>query len=358
LQAAPPAPAATGSGIFGSGAWIGRPPQNGTPRLSGGPYVFPVLGPTSFGDSWGAPRATVSWHHGIDIFAPLGAPVVAVADGVLFSVGWNTIGGRRLWLRDREGNYFYFAHLSGFSDAAVEGARVRAGTVIGYVGNTGDAEGTAYHLHFEIHPVSLLGLGYDGAVDPFTYVSSWPRYDRAPVSVAGTAAAGPPPGAILLGFRDIASVERLSARSLQETLEETLEEATVAAPVTALTAPGAAASGEEAIPAPSEEHARVARTLDSEASDPARRAAGVWDALAACESGGNWSARTGNGYLGGLQFLPQTWASGGGDAVAPSPHLATREQQIVVAERVLELQGWRAWPVCSTLLGLGTTAGN
>src|SRR5215217_2706792 len=180
----------TAGATFGTGSWTAGPPQNGTPELSGGPYVFPVLGASSFSDTWGAARATVAWHHGVDIFAPLGSPIVAVADGVLFSVGRNQIGGQRLWLRDRQGNFFYFAHLSAFSDAAAEGARVRAGTVIGYVGNTGDAEGTPYHLHFEIHPVSLLSLGYDGAVDPFPYVSAWRRLDGPG---AGAARARPAP---------------------------------------------------------------------------------------------------------------------------------------------------------------------
>jgi hypothetical protein len=92
--------------------------------------------------------------------------------------------------------------------------------------------------------------------------------------------------------------------------------------------------------------------LDSEAARPARYATGVWDALAMCESSGNWSANTGNGFIGGLQFHPQTWAAYGGGVFAPSPHLATREQQIAVGERVLDSQGWRAWPACSAMLGL------
>ena len=73
-----------------------------TAQLSAGGYVFPVYGPASFGDTFGAPRADVSggWHHGEDIFSPLGTPLLAVADGTLFSVGWNDIGGWRLWLRD------------------------------------------------------------------------------------------------------------------------------------------------------------------------------------------------------------------------------------------------------------------
>ena len=69
------------------------------------------------------PARCVGWHHGEDIFAPLGAPILAVADGTVFSVGWNDIGGYRLWLRDRQGNQFYYAHLSAFSPLAVERER-------------------------------------------------------------------------------------------------------------------------------------------------------------------------------------------------------------------------------------------
>jgi len=71
-----------------------------------------------------------------------------------------------------------------------------------------------------------------------------------------------------------------------------------------------------------------------------------WDAVAACESGGNWSINTGNGYYGGLQFTSQTWRGHGGGEFASSAHLASREQQITVAERVLHTQGIGAWPVC------------
>lgn len=71
-----------------------------------------------------------------------------------------------------------------------------------------------------------------------------------------------------------------------------------------------------------------------------------WDAIAACESGNNWSINTGNGYQGGLQFARSTWLGYGGGEFAPSAHQATREQQITVAERVLQGQGIGAWPVC------------
>ncbi|WJY67571.1 resuscitation-promoting factor Rpf1 domain-containing protein [Corynebacterium auris] len=79
-----------------------------------------------------------------------------------------------------------------------------------------------------------------------------------------------------------------------------------------------------------------------------------WDRLAQCESGGNWSINTGNGYHGGLQFSPSTWAAYGGTEFAPTANLATREQQIAVAERTLAGQGWGAWPACSAKLGLNS----
>lgn len=77
----------------------------------------------------------------------------------------------------------------------------------------------------------------------------------------------------------------------------------------------------------------------------------VWDKVAQCESSGNWAINTGNGYYGGLQFKQSTWAAFGGLDYAPRADLATREQQIAVAERTLAKQGWGAWPVCSVRAG-------
>ena len=73
---------------------------------------------------------------------------------------------------------------------------------------------------------------------------------------------------------------------------------------------------------------------------------GEWDQVARCESGGNWAINTGNGYHGGLQFSPGTWSAHGGGEYAPSAHLASKEEQISVAERVLATQGRGAWPSC------------
>jgi murein DD-endopeptidase MepM/ murein hydrolase activator NlpD len=80
--------------------------------------------------------------------------------------------------------------------------------------------------------------------------------------------------------------------------------------------------------------------------------AGVWDKVATCESSGNWHVNTGNGYYGGLQFTTSTWKSFGGGSYAARADLATKNQQIAVAERVLRSQGPGAWPVCSLRAGL------
>jgi hypothetical protein len=79
-----------------------------------------------------------------------------------------------------------------------------------------------------------------------------------------------------------------------------------------------------------------------------------WDAVADCESGGNWSINTGNGYYGGLQFSQSTWQAFGGTAQAARADLATREEQIAVAEKVLARQGAGAWPVCGRNLAAGS----
>jgi LysM repeat protein len=82
------------------------------------------------------------------------------------------------------------------------------------------------------------------------------------------------------------------------------------------------------------------------AASPADSGGTNWSAIAACESGGNWSANTGNGFYGGLQFTEQTWLAYGGGQYASSANLASQSQQVAVAQQVLEGQGIGAWPVC------------
>jgi murein DD-endopeptidase MepM/ murein hydrolase activator NlpD len=214
----------------GGGGGGGPPPVRDIPfgvqpKLTAGGYVFPVYGPASYADTFGAPRANTGWHHGEDIFAPLGAPILAVANGIVYSVGWNDVGGLRFWLQDEAGNEFYYAHLSAFSPLAVNGAQVRAGDVLGFMGNTGDAEATPYHLHFEIHPVSMLYRGYDGVVAPYPYLNAWKRLvDLSLTAVSGWAppisdsSRAPRPGAILIQSRDISSATGLEPASLRRAM--------------------------------------------------------------------------------------------------------------------------------------------
>ena len=153
----------------------GPQPLTVTPPLGTIHYDFPVDGGASYVDTYGAGRSDIydGWHHGDDLFAPLGTPIVAVARGTLSLVGWNELGGWRVWLTDKYGNSFYYAHLSGYSRWILHHRHVKAGEVIGFLGRTGDAFTTEPHLHFEVHPHQLLTLGYDGAVDPTTYLRTW-----------------------------------------------------------------------------------------------------------------------------------------------------------------------------------------
>ena len=200
------------------------------PKLSRKGYVFPVYGQAWYSDSFGSPRADTGWHHGIDIFAPMGTPLLAVAKGTVFSVGWNNLGGNRLWLRDKNGNEFYYAHLSAFSPLAVNGMNVNAGDVLGFVGNSGDAITTPPHLHFETHTAGLLPLGYDAsAVDPYDWLvglehlhdvtfptgtGAWAAQLAAHVSVQQ-------PGAVLLHATDISALPRLNESALKRLLQAT-----------------------------------------------------------------------------------------------------------------------------------------
>lgn len=96
--------------------------------------------------------------------------------------------------------------------------------------------------------------------------------------------------------------------------------------------------------------------LPSGVPEAAPRARSVWDDLAQCESSGDWHINTGNSFYGGLQFWQPTWEAFGGLKYAARADLATRAQQIAIAEAVLREQGWGAWPVCSKRLGLSGRA--
>jgi peptidoglycan LD-endopeptidase LytH len=123
-------------------------PRRNTPStpIASGSWICPVQGPHSFVDTWGAPRSGGRRHRGVDMMARSGTPVVAPVSGTVSHRG-NRIGGLSFHLNGDDGHYYYGTHLSAYGNAG----RVQAGTVIGYVGDTGNARGNP-HLHFEIHP--------------------------------------------------------------------------------------------------------------------------------------------------------------------------------------------------------------
>ena len=114
----------------------------------------------------------------------------------------------------------------------------------------------------------------------------------------------------------------------------------------------------EELQAPKERVIRVGTKAAAAPAAPAGAAApsvsngSVWDQLVQCEATGNWAINTGNGFYGGLQFTQQTWEGFGGTQYAPRADLASREQQIAVAEKVQAAQGWGAWPACTSKMGL------
>jgi murein DD-endopeptidase MepM/ murein hydrolase activator NlpD len=138
------------------------------PRSGGGgyipspPWLCPVPSGSSFVDSWGNGRSGGRRHKGVDMMSPQGTPVVAPVSGDVSYRG-NRLGGMSYHLNGDDGNYYYGTHLSRYGDAT---GHVEAGTVIGYVGETGNA--STPHLHFEIHPG-----GYGNAVNPYPAVAAY-----------------------------------------------------------------------------------------------------------------------------------------------------------------------------------------
>lgn len=128
-----------------SSAASGAPPE-----VSVDGKVCPVGRPYGFIDSWGFPRSGGRTHKGVDIFAAHGTPLYAVADGYVSRVGTSSLGGLSVHVIDTAGNRYYYAHLS--STSASAGQPVRAGDVVGAVGNTGNARTTPPHLHWQFHP--------------------------------------------------------------------------------------------------------------------------------------------------------------------------------------------------------------
>jgi murein DD-endopeptidase MepM/ murein hydrolase activator NlpD len=123
-----------------------------------GIWKCPVQGPVTFTDSWGAPRSGGRTHKGTDMMAATGTPTVAPVSGRVEHRG-SSLGGLSWWVYGDDGNEYYGTHLSGYEN--VGAGHVERGTVIGYVGSSGNASASAPHLHFEFHP------GGGSAINPY-----------------------------------------------------------------------------------------------------------------------------------------------------------------------------------------------
>ena len=139
----------------------------------------PVAGvkPAQLADTWGGARSGGRRHEGIDIFAQRGTPVLSSTDGIVLRVGTIRLGGQVVWVLGPGGHRHYYAHLDRYGDVRA-GMRVRTGSILGYVGNTGNAATTPPHLHYGIY-------GDGGVLDPL------PRLRAGATSSARSGAAPP-----------------------------------------------------------------------------------------------------------------------------------------------------------------------
>ena len=110
-------------------------------------------------DTWGAPRGTDRRHEGQDIFAPKGTPILSATNGFIYKIGENNLGGQTVSVIGSGGRVYYYAHLDSYAKGIAVGDRVSKRTVLGYVGTTGNAQGTPPHLHFGIYT-------WTGAINP------------------------------------------------------------------------------------------------------------------------------------------------------------------------------------------------
>jgi peptidoglycan LD-endopeptidase LytH len=129
-----------------------------------GLQACPVGQPRVYYDDFGDPRPGGRRHQGIDMLAPLGTPIYAAQPG-RFEENYNDLGGMSALVYGDSGDYTYYAHMSSYAGVP-NGSHVAAGTTIGHVGNSGDAQGGPYHLHFEYHP------GGGAAVDPYSLLKA------------------------------------------------------------------------------------------------------------------------------------------------------------------------------------------
>lgn len=146
-----------------TGTTTTEPPPTTEPPS--GSKACPVNGAVSFTDTWGAPRSGGRTHQGVDMIAARGTPLAAIESGFIRRMGNGGLGGITIYLNGDGGDEYYYAHLDAWAAGLSVGQSVSAGETIGYVGNTGNAQYTIPHLHFEFHP------GGGAPVNPYPLVA-------------------------------------------------------------------------------------------------------------------------------------------------------------------------------------------
>jgi murein DD-endopeptidase MepM/ murein hydrolase activator NlpD len=126
-------------------------------------------------DTWQAPRGTDRRHEGQDIFAARGTPILSATKGIIYNIGENNLGGQTVSVIGSGGRLYYYAHLDSYARGIEVGDRVTTRTVLGYVGTTGNAQGTPPHLHFGVYTGT-------GAINPLPLLT-----DRTAPAVTTTA---------------------------------------------------------------------------------------------------------------------------------------------------------------------------
>ncbi|MEG2804963.1 M23 family metallopeptidase [Stenotrophomonas sp.] len=165
------AAAVLGVGMLWNSRWADTPRAMWTLARLPPPRALPVpvagVSARRIADTFGAPRGRDRTHAGIDIFAARGTPVHSASDGIVVAIRDSGLGGRQVWVLGPARERYYYAHLEGWREGLARGEVVAAGTVLGYVGDSGNAKGTPPHLHWGIY-------GADGAYDPLPLLRAWP----------------------------------------------------------------------------------------------------------------------------------------------------------------------------------------
>lgn len=182
-------------------------------------FVFPVTGEWYYGEGYGAARQDPypHTHDGIDIYAPDGTPIVAVEAGQITLVRSSGAGGNALFLSGDSGMGYYYAHLRNFAPGSGQGQRVDKGSVIAFMGRSGNVTGRP-HLHLQLHPATAGGPGEMGSpsVDPRSFLDAIPDPDEIPTAVVAAATVETPPPAQAETKPDAATGVLVKVRSFLE----------------------------------------------------------------------------------------------------------------------------------------------